>query len=270
MFDYNIAELPHKSQICSKTGAVTVYHGDVVKSDTTVPGYVQTASKQAICELEDTQDRDFHPGSDDKVVDLVHPSMYPLVYDRSRILKHEFVNLEGCFLKSGQGEVLPIPPDNGSINASFSSSEVHKPYSYKFQWLTCNVKLSDGHGCKITSYINNLRPQKFKGLYSIIEIIIDLAIPLWSLTLGHSYSARDLRIQYTRAEYIAAPEELRPERKPDENEKWGRVLEWEDANRITVQPEPPKAFLPRDRPQLDLRKEYKKHGLQVIVRLCQH
>ena len=37
---------------------------------------------------------------------------------------------------------------------------------------------------RITSYINNLHPQRHRDLYSIIEKIITCAIPLWNTTLS--------------------------------------------------------------------------------------
>jgi Protein of unknown function (DUF4246) len=64
---------------------------------------------------------------------------------------------------------------------------------------------------RITSYINNLHPLKYKGLYQLIERVIDAAIPLWNLTLGplefcewSSY----LRVHYHRSyfELIEQPE----------------------------------------------------------------
>ena len=96
---------------------------------------------------------------------------------------------------------------------------------------------------RITSYINNLHPFKYKGLYRLIERVIDAAIPLWNLTLGplefcdwSSY----LRVHYTRSYYD-----------------------------LIEQPEPD-AFQPPTEPDptINLKEEYAKSGLQIIVKLA--
>jgi hypothetical protein len=54
----------------------------IVKSDTVVTQELQKELRAAFDQLQADQasDVDWHPGSDEKVQDLVHPSMYPLVY----------------------------------------------------------------------------------------------------------------------------------------------------------------------------------------------
>lgn len=79
--------------------------------------------------------KDWHPGSDEKVLDLVHPSLFPLVYDRTRILPGSFVSLDDCIRRSGEGMK--------SIQPSYIQ---HLPmaWSRKFQWLPCNVDIKGG------------------------------------------------------------------------------------------------------------------------------
>ncbi|KAG5641800.1 hypothetical protein DXG03_004166 [Asterophora parasitica] len=118
MFDWCIAELRYKIPVFEKTGAISVYNGDVVKSDTTVPPALQEALKAAVVSLENVPDRhkDWHPGSDGKVLDLVHPSLFPLVYGKSRILETSRVGLEDCITRCGEGETIPVPDSsNGPI-----------------------------------------------------------------------------------------------------------------------------------------------------------
>jgi hypothetical protein len=54
---------------------------DVVKSDSAIPPDLQAALKAAVDTLEDVPHglKDWHPGSDDLVLDLGHPSLFPLV-----------------------------------------------------------------------------------------------------------------------------------------------------------------------------------------------
>ena len=96
---------------------------------------------------------------------------------------------------------------------------------------------------RITSYINNLHPLKYKGLYQLIERVIDAAIPLWNLTLGPLESCdwtNYLRVHYSGSylEVIEQPEpdEFKPPTEPD--------------------------------PSINLKEEYAKSGLQIIVKLA--
>ena len=64
---------------------------------------------------------------------------------------------------------------------------------------------------RITSYINNLHPVEYKGLYGLIERVTDAAIPLWNLTLGdleYNDWFNYLRIHYHRSynDLIEQPE----------------------------------------------------------------
>jgi Protein of unknown function (DUF4246) len=103
---------------------------------------------------------------------------------------------------------------------------------------------------RITSYINNLHPEKHQGLYTLIEQLIACAIPLWNLTLTplKEYAYRYHRIAYNEVEYRGK----------------GR-------RRKLVQPDVG-FFRPPDpqttEPPVDLRKDYAHRGLQIIVKLA--
>lgn len=140
--------------------------------------------------------RDWHPGSDERVLNLVHPSLYPAVYGKTRVLKHKQIPLDGS-LAPHDGSTLLEVPDGGQY-PSF--------WSHKFQWLPCDVSFVDdddnaAQSIKINSYINNLHPEKYRSLYSIIESLISLAIPAWDQVLVNSHSGRTpLRIWAMGAE----------------------------------------------------------------------
>lgn len=151
---------------------------------------------------------------------------------------------------------------------------------------------------RITSYINNLHPQKHKDLYGIIEDIISCAIPLWNASLSplRNNHHATLRIPYTEVEYDLnfyrdVPATEGPQREPNETdwEFWKRRQpwaeekeEWIKENRNLVLPEPPE-FSPSilkimnpatsldatlTEETVDLLRDYGKRGLQVIVKLA--
>lgn len=126
---------------------------------------------------------DWHPNSNDMVQDLVHPSMYPLVYGRSKALKEELVGVEDAIDKwAGKGDVIEkhifpsriyrvgdgIPPDY---------------WSNTYQWLPANVSFQVDGSVKFTSYINNLSPTKYPQIYRTIEKLIDVTLPAWDQCL---------------------------------------------------------------------------------------
>lgn len=95
---------------------------------------------------------DYHPGSDNKVLDIVHPSLYPLI--------------------------------NFNIKKNNKLDFWNRPYeNSKYQWLPSEFKIDNNGKCKIESYINNL-PLTETLLYENIEKIFEIILPefenVWS------------------------------------------------------------------------------------------
>ena len=106
---------------------------------------------------------DYHPGSNDKVLDIVHPSLYPL------ITKVEKKNKDTDFW--------------------------NRPYeSSNYQWLPSNFKIDKDGKCKIDSYINNL-PISEKSLYENIEKLFEFVLPqledVWSYSNTFEFYSGD-------------------------------------------------------------------------------
>ena len=79
-----------------------------MKSDTTVPDALAQSLREHVRQLEDVPDakKDWHPKSDDKVLDLLHPSLFPLTYHLTRVLPRGTVSLKDCATYTGMGEVV--------------------------------------------------------------------------------------------------------------------------------------------------------------------
>ncbi|KAF8148660.1 hypothetical protein B0H34DRAFT_736458 [Crassisporium funariophilum] len=286
MADWCIVELMYKAKLVTDPpGPIAVYNGDVVKSDNAVSPELKEALQTAVAIFEESipyKSKDWHPGSDKKVWDLVHPSLFPLVYGRTRVLTNgETTTLEDCIDRCGQGEVTKVPSDTelsevGATTEWGAGSILKKPYSAKFQWLPCEVDISREEA-RITSYINNLHPLAEKPLYDILSRIITASIPLWDLTLGplrRSGLRRSQRIVYEGCEYDPDPENGPDSEGPqqmddeDEDDFDERREEWIESVRRVVLPEPG-LFKPMEAlPKFSLREEYGKRGLQVIVKLA--
>ncbi|KAK0760527.1 hypothetical protein N5P37_006721 [Trichoderma harzianum] len=188
MADACIDELRNKADLFKKTGLIPIfdYSSCVIKSDTLVPESLRDALRTAAAVLENVPDeeKDWHPGSTHKVLDLVHPSLWPFIYGRTPVLLDKRINLENALNHCGVGTVLPAPkPIEIAGPGSDWSSPLENPVpslSYKYQWLPCDVVL-DGQTAKIDSYINNLHPVEHANLYPIIERFIEKALPAWDV-----------------------------------------------------------------------------------------
>lgn len=181
MWHYCVAELRDKAKSLEETGIVAPIDVDaqVVYSDTIISEQLRQDLNQAVASLENVpaKDKDWHPRTRERVLDLVHPSLFPLIYGRSRVLKEGVVGLEDCTSYCGQGEVILRPENNPRL------------YSEQFQWLPCDVEFGGENDVKIVSYINNLHPQENPELYDLIEKIIAKAVPLWDQILSHTGGA---------------------------------------------------------------------------------
>ena len=300
MVDWCIEELRYKAKIFNDTGAICVFNGDVVKSDIAILETTKEALQAAARSLADIPEvyKDYHPGSDGLVLDLVHPSLFPLIYGRTRVLDDSLIGLDECTKNCGKGIVVPIRPDTETVvdrGAGFRILDsTVRPYGKNFQWLPCDIDISKDDGraryilswyteisltfYRIVSYINNLHPQNHELLYAIIEEVITCSIPLWNMTLT-PLKAPDSdyeRIKFDELKYDPDPDAMSDSEWPqkeegeDEDAFSERKWEWERNTRKAVQPEPA-AFHPptvTNGVTVDLVRDYAHRGLQVIVKLA--
>jgi hypothetical protein len=120
----------------------------------------------AVRQLEDVPDNelDWHPGSNGKVLDLVHPSLYPIVFGRT--------------LVSPQHTPAQVKED--------LLSEAGNTVSKDFAWLPTDFSISaDGKVAHALSYINNIHPSNTK-LANIIEHLVARFVPLFDRVLTDS------------------------------------------------------------------------------------
>lgn len=247
----------------------------VIKSDTAISSELREALRVGAAPLEDVPNRlkDWHPGSNGKVLDLVHPSLFPLIYGRSRVLSCGAIDLQDYMIYIGKGEIITTPDDTEVSVTDRSilmrdtwANTSPKFWSKAFQWLPCDVRFA-GDEVKITSYINNMHPTLHPMLYSVIEKFIAKSIPLWNLTLSSTQAGRKPRILHDWTDYnyprgISPPKEL--------GNDWDARDNWRKTNRTLESPEP-RDFESYQRlvdDEVNLRKEFEKQGLQVIVKLA--
>ncbi|KAJ7835971.1 hypothetical protein B0H13DRAFT_2288278 [Mycena leptocephala] len=120
---------------------------------------------------------DLHPGSQGKVQDLIHPSLYPLVLG------------ESVLDDPSKSEALPplfsTEVSFGSISTTGMSS--------RYAWIPSIFNVSeDGMDVHIESDINGLGPREhFPRLYRLIEKVFLLTLPHFQQTLEFEYEHDD-------------------------------------------------------------------------------
>jgi hypothetical protein len=174
----------------------------VAKSDSLVTPELQASLRAAFSKLREDQasSPDWHPNSGDLVQDLVHPSMYPLVYGRSRVLEEELVGVRDAIEKwTGKGDIIKkdtwtYDQERDRFSYNVGGGKVPPQYwSNTYQWLPANVAFQDDGSVKFTSYVNNLHPSKYAEIYRTIEKLIETAIPAWDqcLALATGYKQKE-------------------------------------------------------------------------------
>ncbi|KAK6503869.1 hypothetical protein TWF481_008872 [Arthrobotrys musiformis] len=149
----------------------------VWRSDTLVDEELRKELIDAVATLENVPDdqKDWHPGSDGQVLDLVHPSMWPIIYGRS----------------VGIIDGKPIKLPDSAILDSFSDN---------FCWLPSEFEVGTDGKVKIASYINNLSTaDQQKLFYPILERIFQRFVPLFNHVLA------DLRRNFQHWKRVDSP-----------------------------------------------------------------
>ena len=175
-----------------RTGLVPAISANAIvyRSDVSVSQELMGKIRTAVAPLESVppEEKDWHPHSGNQVLDLVHPSLFPLIYGKTRLMTEEDVPIDDAVSYCGKGVIVPIPQQGHLTHKILSRIDYNQGmgmYSNRFQWLPCEVEILEGDGVQIRSYINNLHPGKHGELYEAIESVISRAIPMWNLTLAH-------------------------------------------------------------------------------------
>ena len=116
----------------------------ICKSDTLIPESLGSEFRSGIVPLLEQQDKDWQFESEEQVLNLVQPSLFPLVYGRSLALEAGGqVDLDNVFGFYEKAEVAPKHFDRrvdfDSIAGRKSKVESYH-WSSNFQWLPCEVE----------------------------------------------------------------------------------------------------------------------------------
>ena len=203
----------------------------------------------------------------------MHPSLFPLIYARSKVLPcDETVPLDSCLDYICRGGIIPKQKLSDVVHKrpKHGQGDMSDYWSTNFQWLPCQVVFDDAQGVRITSYINNLHPRVYVKLYSTIEQVIVKCIPLWDKVLSLMNTNRQPRIPVDEGVEYHIPEMPDDYRSETDEDRYARLEHWERASRILIPPEPSEYSIgePSSINKVDLRKKFSQQGLQVIIKLA--
>ncbi|KAF8202665.1 hypothetical protein K438DRAFT_2102163 [Mycena galopus ATCC 62051] len=188
MVDYVLAELAGYAKISDNERGIEASYNNhqmdrcfdaIWYSDKLVSQDLNERLKIAVSALENVPEaeKDWHPGSKRQVLDLVHPSLYCIVYGRTNAYLPDKIRNQ---------EHLPLDPPIFNQNADkWSLQVVDWSISSAFCWLPSDFSVGlDGSVSLISPYINNLCPTKHQPLYRVIEEILAGFIPMFDRVLG--------------------------------------------------------------------------------------
>lgn len=153
LFDYCIQELQHRAKGINKdpSAPIVVYNGDVLKVDSLA---LKIALQDAVKPLETVLDwqKDRGSGHLGTVLNLVDPSLYPLVYGTTRALKvgAKVVGVKDCIERCGEGETIAKTKPSLDENDDYMA-----PISLLFQWLPSDVNI-DGDRARYVSHCREI------------------------------------------------------------------------------------------------------------------
>ncbi|KAJ2871501.1 hypothetical protein GGH93_004778 [Coemansia aciculifera] len=225
--------------------------------------------------LENVPDRqkDWYPKDRSRVLNLIDPSLFPLIYSRSKLFRQTSTSPQAALKLEDVGE-FPGSPEGWHNAINFvedGESEYYIPlpagdnqYGYyssdKFSWLPSEFRIGDNGAVTIESYINNLHPVKHAALYPIIASVFSKFLPLLEQVLTDLVHPRQLRVKSDPDKYYRSDEPL-PD--SDDDDYYEEVRRWK--RRATFVHPQPKPFVIPARPV----NPYKLCGrwLQAIVKM---
>ncbi|KAI0750447.1 hypothetical protein C8Q74DRAFT_1374035 [Fomes fomentarius] len=206
--DYIFVELEHvASQRDPKTGIFATSIGKVYESRSLISPELKRDLLQGVALLEGVpeDEQDWHPGANNQVLDLVHPSLYCLRIGSSFVRDPRAD--ENAPEVVSMDEYVACRPD-----LSFHSKLVSYAVSTKYQWLPTDFSVSSLGEVECLGYINNIHPTHRASLYCPITATIARFIPLFERVLSDTLSADpELAVQ-------ARPREWYEEEEPDDLE----------------------------------------------------
>jgi len=211
-FKFVIDELGYYDKLCN--GSIEVAEVDGVwRAPALFPPDVSSNFTRLVAHLSDIPDpeKDWHPGSNNTVLDLVHPSLYLFVSGKTRTVSVDPENGRTCLPTS-----LPGVPNLSS--EEFTST--------RYQWIPTPVTIDTTGKATFISYINNLHPEHHRELYSTLAEMFSQTLPLFEGVLNFLKLPRTPKIDLTYHQMYDESGEPEESEEGTDNEYYNRYDEW--------------------------------------------
>ncbi|KAJ2461057.1 hypothetical protein GGF42_000441 [Coemansia sp. RSA 2424] len=272
-FRYVLDELAYYSSLHPPGSNARLSAADGVwLSDTLIDAETTNMLKNyaAILESAPSHQKDWHPNGESRVLNLIDPLLFPLIYVHSKLCRQSRTSPQAALNPEAPGE-FPGSLDKWREALSGDESSEWDYYiptynplypscaSEKFSRLPSEFRIDDNGAVTIESYINNLHPVKHAVFYPIISSLFSKFLPLLEQVVTDLVYPRQPRVVPDSSKYYQSDEP-----KP----KFDLIIdpsyaEWKTRAKIVhPQPEP---FVASARPA----SPYKLCGrrLQAIVRM---
>ncbi|KDQ51019.1 hypothetical protein JAAARDRAFT_706868 [Jaapia argillacea MUCL 33604] len=172
---------------------------NVYQSLELIPSHLKAAliGGASVLESVPEEEKDWHPGTEHQVLDLIHPSLHCFRIGKSLVKKDD--------------GTVDVPTLNDYMNqrddidrsSNFSTSIQH-------QWLPTDFQVSSTGEVTRLGYINNLHPDLHKPLNTTITSILERFIPLWDRVLSATLNPDELAITADPFNWYSNLEEKEP------------------------------------------------------------
>ncbi|KAJ1991378.1 hypothetical protein GGI25_001696 [Coemansia spiralis] len=201
--DYVFDELEYYALLQDPDNGIRLSPVDQVWiSDSLIDEQTEKEVKRYAAILENVPERlkDWHPNSGNQVLNLVHPSLFPLIYSRSMLLDKPISSPKAALdLKAFGSCPGSLSGWRDAVRKHFQPSDSDKPEptyyvpqknnrnssyyiegftSEKFCWLPTEFNVDESGHTEIKSYINNLHPVKHAVFYPTIAKVFEKFVPL--------------------------------------------------------------------------------------------
>ncbi|KAJ2060494.1 hypothetical protein GGI17_003695 [Coemansia sp. S146] len=219
-------------------------------SDTLIDAETTSELRDYAAILESVPDRlkDWYPKDRSRILNLIDPSLFPLIYSRSKLCRQTSASPQTVLKIEDMGEfpgsldewsrALNVTKDGESHCYLPTWDRLYSAYfSNKFSWLPSEFRVDDNGAATVESYINNLHPVKHAALYPIIANVFSKFLPLLEQVVTDLVNPRQPRVIPNSDEYYKSDEPL-PDMDDDDEYAEELILWKRRATFIHPQPEP--------------------------------
>lgn len=124
-----------------RSGFVPAIDGGVVKSDCRISSILKNQLQKTAAYLR--RDARLQLRTDDVVMDVVDPYLFPFAWDRSKTLRESKLTLSDCISRCGEGEKVKTPTKEDCAQKDRAKYPNDMAWSRRFQYLPFDVKFDN-------------------------------------------------------------------------------------------------------------------------------